>query len=158
MDEPTFDLAVAHRWFAATLNNPAWDLLDAKTRTVDQDELMRNTAHAAWRHWWEVGEVIHHQRAECLLAHVHVALDEPVAGVHHAMRALDLMSTAGDAITAFDRVFTHAAAATAFRLAGPSEKEQLHRAEITLARTMITDESERRVVDEWLGRGDSTPS
>ena len=152
MNGPTFDLALTHRWFAASLNNQAWDLLESETRTVEQDELMRNTAHAACRHWWEVGEVINHQRAECLLAQVHAALGEPAAGVHHAVRALELMAEAGEAIEASDRVFTHDAAARAFRLIGRPQEESRHRAEVESARIAISDESDRRVIDEWLGR------
>jgi len=56
MNEPTFDLETAHRWFAASLNNQAWDLLESRTRTLQQDELMRTTAYAAARHWLEVGQ------------------------------------------------------------------------------------------------------
>jgi hypothetical protein len=49
MKDPTFDLPTAHRWFAASLNNQAWGLLEAPTRSAEQNELMRNTAHAAAR-------------------------------------------------------------------------------------------------------------
>jgi len=33
MNEPTFDLVTAHRWFASSLNNQAWELLEFGSRT-----------------------------------------------------------------------------------------------------------------------------
>jgi hypothetical protein len=155
MDDPTFDLETAHRWFAARMNNQAWELLESEARTSQQDELMRSTAYAAARHWSEVGQSINHQRAECLLAHVHAALGEASAAVHHARRALELMTEAGDSIEAFDRVFTHDAAARAYLLAEQPPLAASHRAQVQSARSSITDASDLEVVEAWLGRDDS---
>ena len=55
MAEQTFSPNEAHRWFAVEMNNQAWDLLESDSRTDQDNEVLRNTAHAAWRHWWEVG-------------------------------------------------------------------------------------------------------
>ncbi len=49
MKKPKFDPIEAHRWFAVEINNQAWDLLESDTRTEEDDELLRNTAHAACR-------------------------------------------------------------------------------------------------------------
>ena len=155
MTDPTFELADAHRWFAKTLNNQAWDLLELEQFTPAQGELIRNTAHAAWRHWWEIGDVINHQRAEWLLAHVHVALSEPAAAVHHAERALQLADEAGESYEAFDQVFSHDAAASAYQISGSAHKEQHHRAKVEAARAMLTDKTERQVVNKWLSRRES---
>ncbi len=152
MQDPTFDLPTAHRWFAASLNNQAWDLLETSTRSPGQNELMRNSAHAAARHWWEIGDTIHHQRAECLLAQVHAALGEPAAAMHHALRSLELMVEAGSSIASVDRVFTHDAAARACHLAHQPDNTDRHRADAESARNSITDPADRKIVDDWLGR------
>lgn len=152
MKDPTFDLPTAHRWFAASLNNQAWDLLETPTRSAEQNELMRNTAHAAARHWWDVGDTIHRQRAECLLAQVHAALAEPAAAMHHALRSLELMVDAGSSIESIDRVFTHDAAARACHLDNQTEETDRHRAEAESARNSITDPTDRRIATDWLGR------
>ena len=102
--------------------------------------------------------MIHQQRAECLLAQVHAALGEPAAAVHHAVRALELMAEAGEAIEGWDRVFTHDAAARAFQLVGRPQQESRPRAEVESARLTITEESDRRVIDDWLGRGAAASS
>ena len=53
--EQTFSPNEAHRWFAVEMNNQAWDLLESDSRTDQDNEVLRNTAHAAWRHWGEGG-------------------------------------------------------------------------------------------------------
>ena len=155
MTDPTFELANAHRWFAKHLNNQAWDLLELEQLTPAQRELMRNTAHAAWRHWWEIGDVINHQRTECLLAHVHVALLEPAAAVHHAERSLQLAGEAGESYGAFDQVYSHDAAASAYQISGSAHEAQHHRSKVEAARALLTDQTEQRVANEWLNRRES---
>ena len=154
MTDPTFELADAHRWFAKTLNNQAWDLLELEQFTPDQGELMQNTAHAAWRHWWEIGDVTNHV-AECLLAHVHVALGEPAAAVHHAERLLQLADKSGESLAAFDQVFPHDAAASAYQISGSGHEEQHHRTKVEAARAMLTDRTARRMTSKWLNRRES---
>jgi hypothetical protein len=155
MNEPTFDLETAHRFFAAAMNNQAWELLESPARNSEQDQLMRTTAHAAARHWSEVGQAINHQRAECLLAQVHAALGEASGAVRHARRPLDLMTEAGDSIEAFDLVFTHDAASRAFLLAEELPRAASHRAQVESARASITDAADREVVEAWLGRDET---
>ena len=155
MTDPTFELANAHRWFAKHLNNQAWDLLELEQLTPAQRELMRNTAHTAWRHWWEIGDVINHQRAEYLLAHVHVALEEPAAAVHHAVRSVQLADEAGESYRAFDQVFSHDAAASAYQISGSVHEEQHQSTKIEAARALLTDQTEQRVANEWLNRRES---
>jgi hypothetical protein len=155
MTDPTFELANAHRWFAKHLNNQAWDLLELEQLTPTQRELMRNTAHTAWRHWWEIGDVINHQRAEYLLAHVHVALEEPAAAVHHAVRSVQLADEGGESYRAFDQVFSHDAAASAYQISGSVHEEQHQSTKIEAARALLTDQTEQRVANEWLNRRES---
>ena len=155
MTDPTFELANAHRWFAKHLNNQAWDLLELEQLTPTQRELMQNTAHTAWRHWWEIGDVINHQRAEYLLAHVHVALEEPAAAVHPAVRSVQLADEAGESYRAFDQVFSHDAAASAYQISGSVHEEQHQSTKIEAARALLTDQTEQRVANEWLNRRES---
>ena len=155
MNEPTFDLETAHRFFAAGMNNQAWGLLESPARSSEQDELMRTTAYAAARHWSEVGQAINHQRAECLLAQVHAALGEVSGAVRHARRALALMTEAEDSIEAFDLVFTHDAASRAYQLAEELPRAASHRAQVESARASITDAADREVIEAWLGRDET---
>ena len=49
--EPTFDLAEAHRFFAAECFNRAWDLIEKPERTPDEDEQMVRLNQASLYHW-----------------------------------------------------------------------------------------------------------
>jgi hypothetical protein len=48
---PPFDLAAAHRFFAADCFNRVWTLLDLPERTPEQDEEMLHLAIASLYHW-----------------------------------------------------------------------------------------------------------
>ena len=93
--------------------------------------------------------------AECLLAHVHVALGEPAAAVHHAERLLQLADKSGESHAAFDQVFSHDAAASAYQISGSAHKEQHHRAKVEAARAILIDQTERQVANKWLNRRES---
>jgi hypothetical protein len=54
---PNFDIEAAHKYFAAHCFNQAWDLMDKKDRTRDEDLLMVALNQASLYHW--------SQRADC---------------------------------------------------------------------------------------------
>lgn len=150
MAEQTFSPNEAHRWFAVEMNNQAWDLLESDSRTDQNNEVLRNTAHAAWRHWWEVGTSINQQRAECLLAQVHAEFGESESAAHHARLALG--DSAADSMQPFDWAFTHDAASRAFGLLGKSSLQHTHRKTAISYRNQLTDETDRELVDRWFAR------
>jgi len=50
-ETPKFDLAAAHRYFAAECFNRAWDLIDKPDRTPDEEEAMIRLNQASLYHW-----------------------------------------------------------------------------------------------------------
>jgi hypothetical protein len=48
---PAFDLAEAHRHFAAYCFNDAWDLIDKTERTAEDDRMMVALSQASIFHW-----------------------------------------------------------------------------------------------------------
>jgi hypothetical protein len=48
---PTFDLAAAHKYFAADCFNKAWDLMERRERTPEDDRLMVVLNQASIFHW-----------------------------------------------------------------------------------------------------------
>ena len=50
-NKPDFDVAAAHRHFAASCFNAAWDLIDKSNRTAAEDEEMLRLAMASVWHW-----------------------------------------------------------------------------------------------------------
>jgi hypothetical protein len=49
--KPEFDVAAAHRYFAAACFNNAWDLIERKDRTAEDDRLMVALNQASIYHW-----------------------------------------------------------------------------------------------------------
>jgi len=50
-NDPEFDVSKAHRFFAATCFNKAWDLIEKSNRTSTDDEQMVLLTHASMWHW-----------------------------------------------------------------------------------------------------------
>jgi hypothetical protein len=46
-----FDLATAHKYFAANCFNGAWDLIEKKDRTNEDDQMMVALSYASIYHW-----------------------------------------------------------------------------------------------------------
>ena len=50
-NKPDFDIVAAHKYFAVSCFNGAWDLIDKPDRTVAEDEEMLRLAMASVWHW-----------------------------------------------------------------------------------------------------------
>lgn len=151
MDNAPFDLTHAHRWFAVELNNRTWELLEMHDRTPEQTEQMVHAAHSACFHWLQVGTIIHHLRAQCLLTTMYARLEYIDTALRHAQKCLELSQQAPPDITPFDEATTLGAAALAYHVARHNERAiELHRKAIGIAGT-FTDADERAVFDQWYG-------
>ena len=51
MTKPTFDVAAAHKYFAAHCFNSAWDLIEKKDRAPEDDRMMVALNQASLYHW-----------------------------------------------------------------------------------------------------------
>ena len=56
-DQPEFDVAAAHRYFATQCYNDAFDLIDKRDRSADDDARMLHLSMSSLWHWT--------QRADC---------------------------------------------------------------------------------------------
>jgi hypothetical protein len=79
---PTFDLAAAHKYFAAECFNKAWDLIEKTERTPEEDRLMVALNQASLFHWLN--------RADCTSENLSV-------GFWQASRIQALLGSADDA-------------------------------------------------------------
>ena len=50
-NEPSFDVAAAHKYFSAQCFNNAWGLIEKKDRTAEDNEQMIQLAQASLWHW-----------------------------------------------------------------------------------------------------------
>lgn len=158
MAEPTFDVAVAQRWFAVETNNAAWALIAHEVLTTDQALLLVDLAHASAYHWRQVGTAVNEQRAAVLLANAYAAAGNPEAAVLYAKRALALYKTHAADLEDWDHAFALDAAARAYAVAGTRKSAAAYRSEARTAGDAIADPEDRAVFDAhfavWPWRDD----
>jgi hypothetical protein len=151
VSQPPFELAVAHRWFAIECNNDAWSLLEAAALSAAESERMIHQAHAACHHWLQVGTVLHHARAQNLLANAYAAAGRAEPALHHARRTQELLKEAADAAADWDWAFAHDALARAHAVAGDVSAAAF-RAEARAAGDRIADPEDKAAFDQWFVR------
>lgn len=145
MNQPPFDLAQAHRWFAVELNNLAWELVEAASRTPDEIERMIHAAHAACYPWMQVGSPLNHQRALCLLATAHAVAGRAESAVHYASLCLELSEKTGSQPSAFDRATAFGCSTLAAELAGAHDRAEVFYEQALDAATRFEHADDRNV-------------
>lgn len=154
MSNPSFDLDQAHRWFAVSCNNMAWDLLENGNRSHDETEQMIHLAHTSAYHWGETGAPINRLRAYCLLANVHAAAGHDVLAVRFAEDCMRLTEESPEGMQDWDRAFALDAMARACASNGLMEEAKKYRERARDAGEAIADEADRRVFETFHRSGD----
>jgi hypothetical protein len=152
-----YTIEEAHRHFAIALNGTVWDLLQKSDRSQSENELMVHAAHTSCYHWLQVGNGLHHQRAEWLIAHVYTELGFKCSALRHAERCLELTSEFESLMQDFDHAYAFEAAARANALAENREEalEYLRLAE-EAANAIVNDEDKNIFMNDlnngnWYG-------
>jgi hypothetical protein len=118
MIEEKITLEEAHRRFAKSCNNKAWELLGKSPRTpLDNDEMLL-AAQASLYHWQHVGTALNIQRSHWLLAHVYTVLREPSGAMKHATRCIELTKAHMSEMKDFDIAYAFEAMARTYALIG----------------------------------------
>lgn len=142
--EPEFDVAAAHRYFAADCFNRAWDFIDRSERTLAEVDAMLHAAHASAWHW--------RQRLDCTpntlsvsywqLARVHTLAGQTQAAARYAALALEFSQ--GE--SPFCRGYAYEALARAARAAGDRAAALAHLTEAQRCLEEVTDPEERALL------------
>lgn len=154
MTDSVFTLEEAHLNFAKAANGLVWRLLEQAPRTPDDDDAMLRAAHTSLFHWLQVGRPVHAQRGEWLLAHVHAALKNPPACLHHALRCLALTEAHPAEMQDFDRAYALEALARAHALVGDLAAARLHHARAAEAGAAIANDEDRGIFTTDFAGGD----
>lgn len=141
---PSFDLAAAHRYFAADCFNQAWDLIDKPGRTPEDDRLMVALNQASIFHWL--------QRPDCSAQQLSV-------GYWQASRIQALLGRADEArhqgeiclgyshtLDPFYLGYAYEALARAEFLAGNPAKGQAHLDSARLQAAKVDDQDHRAML------------
>jgi len=148
MNAPDFDLASAHRYFAASCFNLAWELIDKPDRTPDEDERMVQLNQASLWHWG--------QRADCQAknlsigywqsSRIHVLLGR--AG--EAMRYAELCLSQTPPDDVFLMGYAHEALARAALLACDAAEGARQLSIATAFAARVTDPEDRQLLERDL--------
>ena len=150
MSEPDFDTAAAHKYFAASCFNRAWDLIDKTHRTPDEERLMVASCLASIYHWSE--------RPDCSDQNLSVGYwqaSRVYAVIGNAAEALTYASLAlkfSQGLSPFFRGFAYEALARAEALTGSDAKVREY---IALARELAARVTEKDDRDSLLKDLDS---
>jgi tetratricopeptide (TPR) repeat protein len=79
-----------HKKFAKKGFNEAWDYLDKKNRTAEDEQQMLHLAHASRYHWSFIGSARNFAVGDWQLSRVYAALNEPRLALHFAKSALEI--------------------------------------------------------------------
>jgi hypothetical protein len=109
----SYSLAQAHKYFAITYNQEAWQLLDKADRSREDDEKMIYAVHASCRHWLEAGGAVNHQRGEWMIARALAETGAGLAALRHAERCLELTRIHKEQVKDFDWAYAYEAVARA---------------------------------------------
>ncbi|MFX0013913.1 MAG: hypothetical protein ACFFB2_12990 [Promethearchaeota archaeon] len=127
MDEKAKELEW-HQKTAKKLFNITWDLIDKKSRTIEEEDLMIHSAHASRYHWGEVVSAgmpntgpINLERGDWQISRVYSILKKPEIAEYFAKRCIDICEKNG--IGGFDIAFAYEAMARACAVAGNREAD-----------------------------------
>jgi hypothetical protein len=116
--EKKVSLNEAHQYFAVSLNNMVWGLLDKPNRTREDDEMMVHAAHASHYHWSVVGQPVNLARGFWLISHVYAVLKQGENATYYANRCMDVTNAEG--LVDFDLAYAYEGMARAYAAAEDS--------------------------------------
>ena len=175
MPDAPFDESVANRWFAIQLNNLAWDLLEKRDLSAVDREKLIHMSHASCYHWMQVGNIVNHARALCLIANAEAAYGDPDSAMKYSQSCLDAVyaeSMYRDAAHPedWDIAFAHDARAracgSAWRLLVADgqmhsdaatalfEEANQHRSQANQLGQAIAAQEDREAFLQWFASGD----
>ncbi len=120
--QPTFMKAAMatpdHRTLAIAFNRRTWELIDNKSRSVEDTEEMIMSAHASLAHWLKAGTGVNQQRGEWLIARAYAEAGRLEPALHHLQRTRGLTEVHAAQLKDFEFAFVDALAARIQALAG----------------------------------------
>lgn len=145
-DSPTLNLPAAHRHFAVTCFNRAWDLIDKPERTPEEDEEMLRLAMVSLWHWLEREDCTAENRSVGFwqVARVYALLGEAARARTYAQQSLE--ASRGEAIPPYCEAFAYEALARAEMVAGNREAVQAHLQQARLCAERLRDPETRQML------------
>jgi len=144
-EKETFTEAEAQLHFAKQFNGKVWELLERQERTLEEDELLVEYAHASLAHWRVVGTEVHLQRGAWMLAHVYTILGNAELALQYAGRCQELTELYKSHLSDFDFAYAYECMARAQALAGNQMEAQKYIAMADKEGAAINDGEDRKI-------------
>lgn len=141
---PAFDVDAAHRYFAAHCFNCAWDLIEKKDRTAEDDQLMVALNQASIYHWL--------QRPDCSNRELSVGfwqasrIQSLLGNALEARRQAEVCLAYSGELEPFYVGYAHEALARAARIAGDQALARAHKEEAKKLAGAVTEKDERNLL------------
>jgi DNA-binding transcriptional MerR regulator len=108
----------AQRRLGVDLFNKTWTLMEASSRTREDDDELVHCAHASAYHWQQVGTQANRARSEWQCSRVYTLLGLAGPALRHARRCLELVEGAPEEMEDWDLAAAYEALARAHMVAG----------------------------------------
>jgi len=136
-----FDAAAAHKYFAAHCFNSAWDLIEKKERTAEDDRLMVALNQASIYHWL--------QRPDCSNKQLSVGfwqasrIQSLLGNAAEAARQAEVCLSYSGELEPFYLGYAHEALARAAKLRGDEDEAVSHKEQAKMLASAIKEKDER---------------
>ena len=138
---PDFDLAAAHKYFAAHCFNKAWDLIEKPNRSAEEDRLMVALNQASLYHWMN--------RPDCKYESLSIGywqasrIQSLLRNTAEAQRYAEVCVQYSSDLEPFYRGYAHEALARAAFMAGNQELGEAHVHEGRMLAGLVAEADER---------------
>jgi len=136
-----------HRKTARKCFNEAWDYLDKKNRTADDEQQMLHLAHASRYHWGLVGTARNKAVGDWQLSRVYAALNEPRLALHFAKSCLEITQK-NNLLENLPSAYEGMARAYAVAKEKRSAMDYIKKAREALDKTAMTKEDKKVYADQ----------
>lgn len=143
MSDPDFDLNAAHRWFAAECFNRAWEYIEKKQRTPEEDEEMIRLSLASSWHWAQRPDCTDTNRSVGLWqnARVYALVGQAENARRYGLMCLAISRSGG--LPPFNLGYAYEALARAESVAGNHQRANELVAEARQLAAQVTDKEDR---------------
>jgi hypothetical protein len=142
---PDFDVAAAHRYFAAKCFNDAWDLIEKPERTAEENRRMVALSQASFYHWLERED---RDERRLAIGYWQISRVQALAGnAAEAVRLGELCLAHSRDLTPFHLGYAHEALARAHKLAGDKIEAARHLALAKAQAARVEEGEDRGLLD-----------
>lgn len=138
------EIEKAHKFFAPTLFNRVWELMELPERTADETDEMIHTAHASRYHWTVIGEPVNLVRGDWQVSRMYTVAGRYAEALYWAERCVARCEA--ERIGDFDLAYAYEAMVRALALLGRVEDARSWFAKMQTAALDIVKDGDR----EWF--------